>query len=422
MKPLARRIVAAILWWQVSRLRKKNDFKIVAVAGSVGKTSTKIAIAKVLAQKYKVQFQDGNYNDLVTVPLIFFGSAEPGLFNPLAWLATFIKNEKRLRQAYPYEIVVVETGSDQPGDLAEFKHRLKAEIGVLSGIAPEHMEMFKTMEAVAEEELTLADFSSLVIANKDLVGNDYLAQRDFLTYSLSAPADYQLVNTRFDNEGSNFDILAGGTKLLSARHDSISEPQLYFALAAVAVAEKLGLSPAEIEAGLEQIKPVAGRMQTLPGINGSTIIDDTYNASPEAVKAALLTLYRLQASQKIALLGNMNELGDYSEQAHREVGQLCDPKQLDMVVTLGPDANKFIAEEAKAKGCRVESCNTPYEAANFIKSNLQQGGLILAKGSQNGVFAEEAVKQLLANPSDAARLVRQSPKWMKIKNRMFGRG
>lgn len=418
MKALARRIVAEILWWQVYRLRRKHDFKVVAVAGSVGKTSTKLAIAKVLSQKYKVQFQDGNYNDLVTVPLIFFGQPQPSLLNPLAWLVTFLKNEATIRRNYPYELVVVEVGSDRPGNLSEFKRYLVAEIGVLAGIAAEHMEMFKTMAAVAKEELTLADFSSLVIANKDLSGG-YLENRDFLTYSLTGAADYQLANVKFEDQGSSFDIMAGGQRLLSARHEAISEPQLYFILAAAAVAEKLGLSPSEIEAGLSQIKPVAGRMQTLAGVNDSKIIDDTYNASPEAMKAALLTMYRLKAPQKIALLGNMNELGEYSEQAHREVGQLCDPKELDLVVTLGPDANAFIAEEAKKPGCEVVSFDNPYAAGKFIKSKIQPGALILAKGSQNKVFAEEAVKVLLANPADAAKLVRQSKTWLSIKAKNF---
>lgn len=420
MKALARRIVASILWWQVRRLQNKNNFKVVAVAGSVGKTSTKLAIATVLSEKFKVQYQDGNYNDLVTVPLIFFGKNEPSLFNPLAWLATFIKNEASLRRPYPYEIVVVEIGSDHPGSLAEFKARLKAEVGVLSGIAPEHMEMFKTMDAVAKEELTLADFSSLVIANKDLASR-YLEGHGFLTYSITAKADYQLTELKYDQDGSSFAVLAGGQKLLSASHEAISEPQLYFVLAAIAVAEKLGLSTSQIRAGLGKIKPVAGRMQTLAGINNSRIIDDTYNASPEAVKAALLTLQRLDAPQKIALLGNMNELGDYSEQAHREVGRLCDPSQLDLIVTLGPDANKFIAAEAKKKGCEVVSFESPYEAGEFIKERVKDSALILAKGSQNRVFAEEALKSLLTNPADSSKLVRQSARWMKIKRQMFGK-
>src|SRR5579862_699416 len=263
MKAIARRLVAEILWHQVRALRKHNDFKVVAVAGSVGKTSAKLAIARVLAQKYKVQYQDGNYNDLVTVPLIFFGANQPSLFNPFAWLHTFASNAKKIRQEYPYDIVVVEVGTDYPGNLAEFKRYLSAEVGVIAGIAPEHMELFKSLDSVAHEELTLADFSSLVIVNKDLSAAKYIKGKDFLTYSLSGNGDFGLTNVMFSNNGASFDFIASGQKIMSANHQAISEPQLYFALAALAVGLKLGLSTAELKAGLDQIKPAPGRMQTL---------------------------------------------------------------------------------------------------------------------------------------------------------------
>ena len=149
------------------------------------------------------------------------------------------------------------------------------------------------------------------------------------------------------------------------------------------------------------------------------IIDDTYNASPEAVKAALDTLYGIEAPQRIALLGNMNELGDYSESAHREIGQYCNPEKLDLLVTLAGDANTFTAAEAEAKGCTVVRVDSPYDAAEKIKFALKPGAVILAKGSQNRVFAEEAVKQLLADPADQSKLVRQSASWLKIKQQQF---
>lgn len=419
VKQIARRIVAMILWRQVKKLRKRNDFKVVAVAGSIGKTSTKLAIAKVLSQKYRVQFQEGNYNDLVTVPLIFFGSSQPSLYNPLAWLRTFAANAKQLKQDYPFDVVVVEVGTGYPGNIAEFKPYLMAEIGVISGIAPEHMEFFKTLDNVAEEELTTADFCSLVIANKDLSAAKYIKGRDFLTYSLEGEADYSLAKIKFSDDGTSFDFLASGQKILSADHEAVSEPQLYFALAALAVGLKMGLSADELKFGLDQIKSAPGRMQVLAGVEDSRIIDDTYNASPEAVKASLLTLYRMKAPQKIALLGNMNELGEYSNQAHKEVGEMCDPEKVDLVVTLGPDANKIIAPTASKNGCEVHSFDSPYEAGDFIRSRIKSGALILAKGSESHVFAEEAVKKLLASPADSAKLVRQSEKWMKIKNSNF---
>jgi UDP-N-acetylmuramoyl-tripeptide--D-alanyl-D-alanine ligase len=183
----------------------------------------------------------------------------------------------------------------------------------------------------------------------------------------------------------------------------------------------MGMTSGDIKNALAKIKTVPGRMNTLEGKAGSAIIDDTYNASPDAVSLALDALYETPADERIALLGNMNELGAGSEKYHRSAGKKCDPKRLDLVVTLGPEANEFLAAEAEKQGCNVERTSTPYEAATKIETYLSEGVVVLAKGSQNGVFAEEAVKLLLANPGDAGLLVRQSPQWLKKKQKSFGR-
>ncbi len=421
MKKLARYLVATILGWQIRRLQSKNDFKVIAVAGSIGKTSTKLAIAQVLKAGLKVRHQDGNYNDLVTVPLIFFGQPEPSLYNPFAWLGVFWKNEQCLRIRYPYDVVVVEVGTDKPGDIAGFKSYLKADIGVLTSISPEHMEFFSGLDAVAHEELVLEEMSSLLIANKDLSASKFLdkIKSSLLTYGVKQSADFQLVNAVFSDQEASFDFLKAGKLFLHAQHELVAEPQLYSVAAAIAVASELGLDAPTIKKGLANIHPVNGRMQRLAGVNGSVIIDDSYNASPEAVKAALDTLYRIKAPHKIAVLGNMNELGDFSEQAHTDIGKYCDPNKLDLVVTIGPDANKFLAASAEKQGCKVQSFDSPYTAGDYLKSIVKEGTTVLVKGSQNRVFAEETVKLLLAKPTDSTKLVRQSPQWLKTKQKAF---
>jgi UDP-N-acetylmuramoyl-tripeptide--D-alanyl-D-alanine ligase len=160
-------------------------------------------------------------------------------------------------------------------------------------------------------------------------------------------------------------------------------------------------------------------MQRLKGIKDSLILDESYNASPDAVMAALDSLYQMQAPQKIALLGNMNELGDLSKQAHIDVGEYCEAKQLDLVVTLGPDANKYLAPAAEAKGCQVKIFTHPSKAGQFIRDQIKTGATILVKGSQNTVYAEEAIKELLADPGDAKLLVRQSKDWLLKKEASF---
>lgn len=421
MKKLAKSLVAKILGWQVRRLRKKNDFKVIAVAGSIGKTSTKLALARVLDQGFKVQFQQGNYNDLVSVPLIFFGQSMPSLFNPLAWLAVFLKNEKILRRKYPHEVVIVELGSDAPGQIAQFKQYIHADIGVLTAITPEHMEYFEDLEAVAREELSISGLVNTLFINQDLCNTEYFKdlKGDIRTYGIKQPAQIRMLNIKFDEQAADFNIVSGSQSLVQARHEQVTEPQLYSITAAAAVAAELGATERAIEKGIRDIKPVSGRMQHLDGINNSQIIDDTYNASPEAMRAALDTLYRINAPQKIAILGNMNELGGYSQREHKAIGEYCDARELDLVVTIGPDANKYLAPAAAEKGCQVKSFDDPYAAGEYVKSIIEPKAVILAKGSQNGVFAEEAVKILLANPADSSKLVRQTDYWTKKKQKAF---
>jgi len=399
----AKKLIAAILGWQIRRLKSRNNFKVVAVAGSIGKTSTKLAIAQVLGQKLRVRFQHGNYNDLVSVPLVYFGhdfeeqGALPFLRNPFSWLKIFIQNETILRKSYPYDVVLIELGPDAPGQMAPFKAYVKADIGVLTAITPEHMEFFGDMKAVAKEELVLADLSKSLFYNSDLVEAKYIKPIKIKTHAY----DKKLAR--------EFGV------------STVGDAGMYSASAAILTAMALDLSNVEIKQGLKVVKPVAGRMQILKGINNSTIIDDSYNASPAAMKSSLSALYNFEAPHKIAVLGNMNELGSHSEAAHTEIGSYCDPKKLDLVITIGPDANEFLAKAAEAKGCKVQSFEDPYAVGEYLKSTIKPKTAVLVKGSQNKVYSEEAIKPILANPADAKKLVRQSPAWLKIKAKNFDR-
>lgn len=421
---MARRLVAVVLGWQVRRLQNKNNFKVIAVAGSIGKTSTKLAIASVLKTGLKVQYQDGNYNDLVTVPLIFFGLKTPSLFNPLAWLAIFWQNELTLQKKYPYDVVVVELGTDGPGQLIQHRSYLKVDIGVLTAIAPEHMQFFKDLDAVAKEESEIAILSAKLIFNSDLCQPKYMdgLKVNKLRYGFDNSPDFRALKIEFidDTDHVRVPVLSSGQPYLSIDLEhSVSSAEVYSILAAVSVATELGLDKAQIRQGIGNIQPVNGRMNRLPGVKSSVIIDDTYNASPVATKAALDTLYQATAPYKIAVLGNMNELGSYSKEAHIEVGHYCDPKRVDMVITLGPDANEFLAPAAESKGCKVQSFDSPYTAGEYLKSVIKDQSVILVKGSQNKVFAEETVKIILANSADKSKLVRQSKDWLKIKQKVF---
>jgi UDP-N-acetylmuramoyl-tripeptide--D-alanyl-D-alanine ligase len=418
LKKIGKNFLCSLLESQVKQLRAKNDLTIVAVVGSVGKTSGKLAIAKTLASRSNVIYQDGNYNDRLTVPLVLFGHTEPGIFNIFAWIRILIANQRQLAKKYLYDIAVLELGTDGPGQLAQFAY-LKPEIVVVTAIAVEHIEYFGTIDAIAAEELEPLAYSKLAILNIDDIDPIYLPSTNYLSVSIHQKADYTI--TARDQQQ-----LLGQSLELKTPHDRVKaivalqgKPGAKSALVATAVADQLGWTADQISTGLAKITPVAGRMRILNGAKQSTLIDDTYNASPIAVTAALDTLYHVDAPQKIAILGSMNELGNNSAAEHTAIGNYCDPSKIDLVITIGEPAETNLAPTAIAKNCSVKSFVSPYDAGRFALEQLHPGGVVLAKGSQNGVFAEEALKQLLANPADTKKLVRQSNYWMAVKAKQF---
>lgn len=419
MKAFGKKVIVLVLAWQVRRLIVRHKPYIIGVVGSIGKTSTKLAIAEALSTHTTVCYQKGNYNDLVSVPLVIFGHAMPSLLNPVAWLRIFASNEAVIRKTYPYKTIVLELGTDGPGQISAFRKYLQLDVAVVTAITPEHMEYFGDLDAVAREELAVTQYARKVFVNADLVDAKYLQDvADIKTYAINAPATLTAQNIVYTEAGTDFSMKHQSDKV-QFHIAGFSTAHVYSALAAAAIAGEISISGDDLQKSLDAITPVSGRMQRLDGIHESTIIDDSYNASPEAVKSALDTVYRIDAPQKIVLLGNMNELGAMSPEAHTEVGNYCEPSQLSQVITLGPDANTYLAPAAKAKGCDVHSFDSPFEAGDYIASIISMGALVLIKGSQNKVFAEEAIKPLLRNSADTARLVRQSDEWLAIKKKQF---
>ncbi|HEY1064026.1 MAG TPA: Mur ligase family protein, partial [Candidatus Saccharimonadales bacterium] len=359
------------------------------------------------------------YNDRLTVPLIFFGQDEPGIYNIPAWLKILVANRRMLKKSYEYDVVVAELGSDGPGQMKDFAY-LKPDITVVTALTDEHMAFFKTLDAVAHEELTAVGFSKQSLINVDDSPAKYLEGQSFLGYGSQA-SDYRLLSRTTRSDGAQELKVQLQDKEVVLITNLLGGQGAKPLLAAAAVATICGLTPDAIAKQASTIQAVPGRMQLLTGIKNTTIIDDSYNASPVAMKAALDVLYDMPVKQRIAVLGNMNEMGELSPGMHTDIGNYCDPTKLALVVTLGPDSNQYLAPAALAKGCEVKTFTSPYEAGEFLKDYVQDGAAILVKGSQNAVFSEETIKALLANPEDTAKLVRQSPGWIKKKQAQFNR-
>ena len=394
-----RKKLASILRWQAKKFIAKNKPKIVCITGSVGKTSTTQAISTILSQDFIVRSTIGNYNTDIGVPCSIFDNKFPETMkNPFGWGLLILKNQLQLFGTKNVDVLVLELGTDSSGDLAEFEW-LSPDITIVTAVSPEHMEHFKTIEAVAKEELSVAGFSEKTIVNKEMVDKAYLKfaeteqlynySRDDISHVGLKPEDLQVVGVH------SIDAVSAG----------------------LAVGRELGMQMSHLQAGARAVESQPGRMKGLDGLKGSKLIDDTYNASPDAVIAALDYLYSVDSAQRIVLLGNMNELGESSSMEHTKIGNYCDAKKLDLVVTLGQDANHYLADAAKENGCAVAEAQTPQEAANIIRRQMKEGALVLLKGSQNGVFAEETVKSLLANSDDEKYLVRQSKFWLKKKDK-----
>ncbi|HSX14692.1 MAG TPA: UDP-N-acetylmuramoyl-tripeptide--D-alanyl-D-alanine ligase [Candidatus Saccharimonadales bacterium] len=422
MKRSFKLLFASVLEGYVRRLRQANpELKLVAVGGSVGKTSTKLAIASVLKQKFRVNHHEGNYNDPISVPLSILGLEVPALYNPLAWLATFKAARRVVRTDYNYDVALVELGTDQPGDIPAFMKFLKPDVGVVTATVPEHMLQFKTKQAVIDEEFGLARGSKVAVINGDDEGlkmrQSELKQK-VITYGQSGAVHFTLTSISQNHTLSG--QLDLGQKVINVETNVVAEHSLYALMAAAAVGQELGLSQTEIASGLADFKPVAGRMNLLNGVNNSLIIDDSYNASPDAVVAALAALAKIATGRKIAVLGSMNELGDYAREGHELVGAACG--QLDLLITIGRQAQDILvpaAVKAGLKAGQIKSFMSPYAAGKYLKPLIQPGDTILVKGSQNGVFSEEAAAQVLRNLADRSKLVRQTAQWQATKKEQF---
>lgn len=399
-------------------LRRKKP-EIIAITGSAGKTTTKELIKALLATEFEVLASAEGYNTEIGAPLVLFDERVPEKINSvLSWLGIILRCYRKALFIGDYpEKVILEMGADKPGDINYLSRIFTPDKSIILTVLPVHLESFKNIETVAREKGLLAQ-------NTRREGRVYLNIDDSnvadviipkkvhrITFGTKPGADYRALDIKSDLTGLSFDLVEGEqTQHFSAR--LYGRQLIYPLLAAIAVARSEHVSWTKIRNVLKTINPTPGRMNIIEGIKGSIIIDDSYNANPESVLRALEFLGD-QKGRRIALLGNMNELGNFEREGHERVGEALTGK-VDLLITVGEVASKYIASAAanSMNKSQIKSFTEATEAGDFLKKEIKKGDVILVKGSQNKVRLEKAIEIFMAYPEQREKvLVRQSGFW-----------
>ena len=429
MREILKKIVVFVLTWEAGLILKKYKPKIVAVTGSVGKTSTKDAIFKVLEKKYNARKSEKSYNSDLGVPLTIIGS-ESGWGSVSKWSGIIWKGIKLFLKRSPYpEILVLEVGADRPGDIKKIRRLITPDVAVLTQLAetPVHIEFFADAEEVFKEKSELVaglGTERKVILNfddKEIMKMREKAEAQISTYGLCAGADikasgykifYQKEGRKSVPEGIEFNIKTGSEEFEVRIRGAFGKHQVYPALAALAVASALEIKLEDSVESLSLYSPPPGRLKILKGIKDTLILDDTYNSSPKALEAALEVLDQLKAKRKIAVLGDMLELGKHTITAHRDLGKVA-AGVADIICMVGVWA-KFFMEGALKEGFKKKTIYT-FESSDAAGAELEKliepGDLILVKGSQ-GIRMEKIVEKIMAEPEKKGELLcRQDKAW-----------
>jgi len=352
-----------------SAIRDRYDFTLIGITGSAGKTTTKEMIATLVATERRTHKSWGNFNNLIGAPLCVDNVPDDA------------------------QVVVSEMGMNHKGEIARIAGWTRPHVGVYTNIAPVHIEFFGTIEKIAEAKRELLENvvpGGTIIINAD---NEHVMRiaRGFngraITYGIDHDADFHATNirergllgTRFTVDGHDLELVLPG------RHN------LENLLAAIATARAIGISWEGIERGVRDIKPAYHRGVILSW-NGATIYDDTYNSNPYALKRALELMTQAEVGgRRIAVIGDMLELGEQEMQFHRDSGRAI-PKAIDVVAGVGKRTRALLdgAREAGFADAALHHFDKAEEAAEFLKNEVREGDLVLIKGSR-GVGLDKVV-------------------------------
>lgn len=401
--------------------------RIVMVTGSVGKTATKDAVGAVLTAGFFVRKSEKSFNSEFGVPFTILGVENPWR-NPFAWFSV-VKSALALLvlpNHYP-NMLVLEVGADKPGDIASILRVATPNAVVVTRLPeiPVHVEAYPSPETVQEEEFSpayaLAASAPLIVPDDDPYALDNAmrtSSAQVFSYGMTPNATVRITDIGYEQTDGKVSGMRANVGTIGAAQSlmvkgSVGTTQLLPLAAALATALAFDIPLPEAVKTLENYEAPPGRGRLLAGRNDSIIIDDSYNASPVAVEEALKTLKTFPmhpptGGRRVAILGDMLELGRYSAMEHERIGALA-VGAADLIITVGIRARAFAAAAEKTKAIHFSDA---YAAALALPSRIRKGDVILVKGSQS-IRTERIVEALLANPFDASRLVRQEKVWKK---------
>ena len=398
-----KKIIVSILTWEAKVLLKRKSPIIIGITGSVGKTTTKEYIARGLRSR-SVGKSEKSLNSEFGVPLSILG-LKTGWRNPILWTYIIVVGflKALFQKKYP-EILVLEMGLEYPGDIEKIVKWLNVDIAILTGLSdiPVHVENFKDKEHLYQEKGKIfSDKNKLVIydsenRNSCRIVDNLKTKKESIENVKIESIKHIVENRRLKGisvwiDGVEFKVLGTAAK--------------YYAKSiafAVVVGKQFGLNTKEIEENIKGIEPTNGRMRILDGMNNSTIIDDTYNASPVAMNEAISSIKDLEYKHKVAVVGAMAQLGEFKEEAESKTIDNLE-KNFDVVIVVGE--NLYLTTE---KGMVVKNHK---EAIDILKKTITKDTLVFLKGSQVSRM-EKVVKEILdskLNPKDV--LVRQESYW-----------
>ena len=374
--------------------RIQYNIPVVAVTGSVGKTSTKDLIASVVSQKYNTLKTKGNYNNEIGLPLTILGLTDE-------------------------EAMVVEMGMNHFGEIRKLTNIAKPTVAVITNIGTAHIGNLGSRENILKAKLEILEGlqgKTVVINNdNDLLykwANENKDKYNIITYGIKNKSKYMATDIKSFEDKSEFKVVCEKNEsisdskqdvnmalkqdIITAEEEGINnkivtvpvggEHFILNSLCAIAVGEYLNVPTKKIISGIANLELTKKRMEILTSKAGATVINDTYNANYDSMKAAITYLKEIKNKRKIAVLGDMLELGDYSKELHEKVGEEVD-ESIDILITIGKEA-KYIAEKSKAK--QIIECKDNEEAIEKLKEIQTKDDAILLKASNGMKFFEIA--------------------------------